>query len=82
MPGLLTTTTCVILAHAVQVVLGVKNPPTTQEMQETRVQSLDREDPLEEEMATHPGILPERSHRQRRLVGCGPGGHVESDTAE
>ena len=82
MPGLLTTTTCVILAHAVQVVLGVKNPPTTHEMQETRVQSLDREDPLEEEMATHPGILPERSHRQRRLVGCGPGGHVESDTAE
>ena len=26
-------------------------------MQETRVQSLDREDPLEEEMATHSNIL-------------------------
>ena len=26
-------------------------------MQETRVQSLVREDPLEKEMATHPGIL-------------------------
>ena len=32
----------------------VKNLPA---MQETRVQSLDREDPLEEEMATHSNIL-------------------------
>ena len=28
-----------------------------QETQETRVQSLDREDPLDKEMATHPNIL-------------------------
>ena len=27
------------------------------EMRKTQVQSLDREDPLEEEMATHPSIL-------------------------
>jgi len=33
---------------------SVKNPPA---MQETRVQSLDREDPLEEEMKTHSSIL-------------------------
>ena len=32
----------------------VKNPPT---MQETWVQSLGQEDPLEEEMATHSSIL-------------------------
>ena len=32
----------------------VKNPPT---MQETRIPSLGREDPLEEEMATHSSIL-------------------------
>ena len=32
----------------------VKNLP---EMQETWIQSLGREDPLEKEMATHPGIL-------------------------
>ena len=32
----------------------IKNPP---EMQESQVQSLDREDPLEEEMATHCSIL-------------------------
>ena len=32
----------------------VKNPPAMQEMQ---VQSLAREDPLEEEMATHSSIL-------------------------
>ena len=31
----------------------VKNPPTTQETQETQVQSLGWEDPLEEEMAPH-----------------------------
>ena len=32
----------------------VKNPPA---MQETRVQCLSQEDPLEEEMTTHPSIL-------------------------
>ena len=31
----------------------VKNPPAMQEMQQTHVQSLGWEDPLEEEMATH-----------------------------
>ena len=35
----------------------VKNPPTMQETQETRVQSLDEEDPLEEGMAAHSSIL-------------------------
>ena len=32
----------------------VKSPP---EMQETRVQSLGQEDPLEKGMATHSGVL-------------------------
>ena len=35
----------------------VKNPPAVQEMQETQFQSLGREDPLEEGMATHSSIL-------------------------
>ena len=35
----------------------VKDLPAMQEMQETWVQSLGWEDPLEEEMATHPSIL-------------------------
>ena len=35
----------------------VKNPPAMQQTQETWVQSLGREDPLEEEMATHSSIL-------------------------
>ena len=35
----------------------VKNPPVIQEMQEMQVPSLDWEDPLEEEMATHSSIL-------------------------
>ena len=34
-----------------------KNLPATQETQEMRVRSLGQEDPLEEEMATHPSIL-------------------------
>ena len=35
----------------------VKNPSAMQETQETWVPSLGREDPLEEEMATHSSIL-------------------------
>ena len=35
----------------------VKNSPSMQELQETRVQSLGQEDPLEEEMATYSTIL-------------------------
>ena len=35
----------------------VKNPFAMPEMQETWVQSLDQEDPLEKEMATHSSIL-------------------------
>ena len=35
----------------------VKNPPVMQETQETWVQSLDWEDPLEEEMETHSSVL-------------------------
>ena len=36
---------------------GYKNPPAMKETQEMQVQSLGREDPLEEGMATHPSIL-------------------------
>ena len=44
-------------------------------MQETKVQSLGWEDPLEKELATY-------SHGQRNLVGYSPRGHTESDTTE
>ena len=37
--------------------LVLKNCVLVQEIYETRVQSLSREDPLEEEMATHSNIL-------------------------
>ena len=36
---------------------AVKNPPAVQESQETRVQSLGGEDPLEKGMAAHSSIL-------------------------
>ena len=51
-------------------------------MQETQVQSLGREDPLEKGMATHSSILPEEPHGQRSLEGYNPWGHKESDTTE
>ena len=63
-------------------VLGVKDPPPAQEVEEARVPSLGREDPLEEGMATHSSILPGESHGQRSLAGYGPQGCKESDTTK
>ena len=51
-------------------------------MQETRIQSLGREDPLEKETTTHSSTLAWRIDGQRTLVGhslCSP---KELDTAE
>ena len=47
----------------------VKNLPARQEMW---VRILGQEDPLEEEMATHPILLPEIFHGQRTLTGYSP----------
>ena len=41
-------------------------------MQETWVQSLGQEDPLEKETATHSSFLPGKSHGWRSLVGYSP----------
>ena len=61
----------------------VKNPPATQEMQETWARFLGHEDPLEEEMATRSSILPwKKSCRQSSLAGYNPKSHKESDTTE
>ena len=57
----------------------VKHPPV---MQETWVQSLDQEEPLEKEMATTPVFLPGEFHGQKNLVGYSPWGCKESDTTE
>ena len=43
----------------------VKNLPTMQETQATQVQFLGREDPLEEEMATHSSILARKNPMDR-----------------
>ena len=56
----------------------LKRPPA---MQETQVQSLGWEDPLEKEMAT-PVFLPGESHGWRSLVGYSPRGCKESDMTE
>ena len=60
----------------------VKNLSATQEAQETQVQSLGWEDPLEEEMATIPVFLPGESCEQRSLVGYSPWSLKQVDTTE
>ena len=57
----------------------VKNLPS---MQETWVQALGWEDPLEKEMAPHSSTLAWKSHGRRSLVGYSPWGLKESDTTE
>ena len=59
-----------------------KNLPAMQEPQETQVQSLGWEDPLEKGMEPTPVFLPGESHGQRGLVGCSPWGHKELDMTE
>ena len=56
----------------------VKNLPA---MQETQVQSLGQEDPLEEEMAT-PVFSPVESHGQGSLASYSPWGCKERDMTE
>ena len=51
-------------------------------MQETWVQSLGQEDPLEKETATTPVLLPGKSRGQRSLVDYSPWDRKESDTTE
>ena len=51
-------------------------------MQETWVQSLGQEHPLEKEKATHSSILAWKIHGQRSLVGYSLQSHKELDMAE
>ena len=67
--------------QASQVALVVKNRAANAE-EVRELWSLGWEHPLEEGMATHRVFLPEKSHRQRSLVGYSPQGHKESDTTE
>ena len=67
------------LLRASLVAQMVKNLPA---MQETQVQSLGWEDPLEEGMQTTPAFLPGEFHGQKSLARYSPWGHKESDTTE
>ena len=60
-------------------VQSIKSLPATWE---TQVKFLGWEDPLEEEMATHPSSLARESRQQRSLVGYSPWGLRESDMTE
>ena len=51
-------------------------------MQETWVQSLGREGPLEKEMATRSTVLAWRILWTEKLAGYSPWGHKESDSTE
>ena len=57
----------------------VKNPPATQE---TWVQSLGREDPLEKEIATHSRILAWKTPWTEDFGGLQPKGHKGSNTTK
>ena len=57
----------------------VKNLPA---IQETQVQSLGREDPLEKEMVIHSSILAGKSHGPGSLEDCSPRGHKEWNVTE
>ena len=57
----------------------VKNLPA---MQESQVQSLCWEDPLEEEIVTHYSILAWEIHGQRSLVGYSPWGRKKLDVTK
>ena len=51
-------------------------------MQDTQIQSLGQEDPLEEETATQSSILAWRIHGQRSLVSYSPWGCKELNVTE
>ena len=57
----------------------VENLPA---MQETWIQFLGREDPLEKEMQPTPVFLPGKSHGWRSLTGYSPWGCTESNMTE
>ena len=57
----------------------IKNLPA---VQETQFQSLGREGPLEEGMATHSSILARKILWTEKPGGYSPWGHKESDTTE
>ena len=67
------------ISRASLVAQMIKNLPP---VQETWVQSLGWEDPLEKEMQSTPIFLPGKFHRQRNLEGYSPWGQKESDSAE
>ena len=60
----------------------VKNLLATARDTENAGLILSWEDPLEEEMATPPVFLPQKSHGQRSLAAYSPWDHKESDTTE
>ena len=62
--------------------VGKESACNTGETQETWVQTLGWEDPLEEEMATIPVFLPEKSQGQRSLASYNSKGCKESDMTE
>ena len=67
------------LPAAFLVAHSVKSVPATQD---SRVQSLSREDPLRRDWHPTPVFSPGESHGQRSLVGYSQWGHTSQDTTE
>ena len=62
--------------------VAIKNPPATQEPRETWIQSLGREAPLEQRMATHSSILAWRIPWTEEPGDYSPQGRKELDMTE
>ena len=72
---------CVRISHCSFQPFPVAQAPPA--VQEAWIQSLAREDPQEEDMATHASVLMGKTPwTERSLAGYGPWGHKESDTTE
>ena len=77
--GLYTDINIFLRASLVVQTVKKKNLPA---MLETCFQSLDWEEPLENERLPTPVFLPGESHGQRSLSGYSSWGHIKSDTTE
>ena len=72
----------VMLLYISRASLGAQTAKHLPAVQETWVQPLSREDPLEKAMATHSSTLAWRIPWMQELVGYSPWGRKESDTTE
>ena len=73
---------CAHVCVCVQIHIVTQTVKSLPAVQETRVQSLGRENPWRRKWQPTPVSLPGKSHGQRSLVDCSPWGRKESGMTE